>query len=132
MDLSLRERGNCISEDGKPESCNNMGQGRVHEAIDLEIFSDEGERKDGQGRFFGPSVGYGEIPMESLKELNHGNSVSSDSIDGCALPTRGCIGDEVGVTLAQVDHAAELGTDESHAKAERMEFEGEGEAATFC
>ena len=77
-------------------------------------------------------MGYGEIPMESLKELNHGNSVSSDSIDGCALPTRGCTGDGVGVTSAQADHAAELGTDESHAETERMEFEGEGEAATFC
>ena len=39
---------------------------------------------------------------------------------------------ERGVTLAQGGHAAGRGTYEGFAEAERMEFEGEGEAAAFC
>ena len=39
---------------------------------------------------------------------------------------------ERGVTLAQGGHAAGRGTYEGFAEAERMEFEGEGEAVAFC
>jgi len=56
----------------------------------------------------------------------------SASIDGYAQSTHGFTGDGVGVISAQSVHVARQGTEDRYVEVERMDFEGEGKAATTC
>nr|POE67073.1 uncharacterized protein CFP56_62396 [Quercus suber] len=127
----LRGRGSGDSGDGKTDRCNEMDQRRAQESMEVECAAEGGESKDGRGRFFGPSVVYGGEPMEALEEQTHCAGSSRTLIDGYAQSTSGFTGDGGGTSSAQDDLVTGRGTDVRYAEAERMEFEGEGEATAI-
>lgn len=71
-------------------------------------------------------------PTESLEKQVHCVANLGASVDGCAQSTRGFIRNRGGALSAQSIHAAGQGTEEGYDEAERMEFEGEGEAVATC
>ena len=96
---SLREHGSSDFGDDKLDSSREMNLRRAQEAMDLELSFDEGERIGGRGSIVGSIMGYGGKPMESLEEQSHCIGNSSASIDKCAQPTCGSIGDGEGGLL---------------------------------
>ena len=134
----LRGRGSRDPGDGNPESTSS------HTTVVGQV-QGSGNRDPGGGKSdSGNALGHrrfsgtmelkppSDKPMDSLEMQTHCVANLEVSADGCAQSGRGFFKNGGGDLSAQYVYAVGQGTEEGDDEVERMEFEGEGEAAATC
>nr|POE80632.1 hypothetical protein CFP56_15037 [Quercus suber] len=127
--FAFRGNTSVVARAGLPNPCSELGQRGDSETMEVETSFGGVEHKGGR---VSTDVGYGENPMESLEKQTHCVVHSGAPFDGCARCAWGVTGEGVGVVSVKPDLVVGRGTGEGYVEMERMDLEGEGDAATIC